>query len=212
MVDNLNPESGRERARAPEPMPSANAEAGAERLVALHAQGRPTGAVQQWLDGELSESVARSLREKAGLGDDVVPRQLRVFDRLERDTRGRVLSVAHKVWVPYARLAPVVEAGGGALRLVPVGEVGPMPFDHPEIVAAAVDQGRAEYAQAADPGRLLPDSFTLHELWVVHDAVAGHYDSSEDAFRLRAVRLLEPSPEPPRKLDVGRPARLYRRR
>lgn len=164
-------------------------------------------------EGELlSESVARSLRQKAGLGDDVVPRQLRVFDRLERDTRGRVLSVAHKVWVPYARLAPVVEAGDGALRLVPVGEVGPMPFDHPEIVAAAVDQGRAEYAQAADPGRLLPDSFTLHELWVVHDAVAGHYDSSEDAFRLRAVRLLEPSPEPPRKLDVGRPARLYRRR
>ena len=87
-----------------------------------------------------------------------------------------------------------------------------MPFDHPEIVAAAVDQGRAEYAGATDPGRLLPDSFTLHELWVVHDAVAGHYDSSEDAFRLRAVRLLEPSPEPPRKLDVGRPARLYRRR
>ncbi len=164
-------------------------------------------------EGELlSESVARSLREKAGLGDDVVPRQLHVFDGLERDTRGRVLSVAHKVWVPYARLAPVVEAGDGALRLVPVGEVGPMPFDHPEIVAAAVDQGRAEYAEAADPGRLLPDSFTLHELWVVHDAVAGHYDSSEDAFRLRAVRLLEPSAEPPRKLDVGRPAKLYRRR
>ena len=164
-------------------------------------------------EGELlSESVARSLREKAGLGDAVVPRQLRVFDRPERDTRGRVLSVAHKVWLPYARLVPVVEAADGALRLVPVGEVGPMPFDHPEIVAAAVDQGRAEYAQAADPGRLLPDSFTLHELWVVHDAVAGHYDSSEDAFRLRAVRLLEPSPEPPRKLDVGRPARLYRRR
>jgi hypothetical protein len=123
-----------------------------------------------------------------------------------------VLSVAHKVWVPYARLAPVVEAGDGALRVVPVGEVGPMRFDHPEIVAAAVDQGRVEYAEAADPGRLLPDSFTLHELWVVHDAVAGHYDSSEDAFRLRAVRLLEPSAEPPRKLDVGRPAKLYRRR
>ncbi|SNS79813.1 ADP-ribose pyrophosphatase YjhB, NUDIX family [Geodermatophilus pulveris] len=164
-------------------------------------------------EGELlAGSVARSLREKAGLGDDVVPRQLRVFDAVERDTRGRVLSVAHKVWVPHARLAPVVEAADGGLRLVPVGEVGPMPFDHPEIVAEAVAQGRAEYAKRADPGRLLPGSFTLHELWVVHDAVAGHFDSTEDAFRLRAVRLLEPSPEPPRKLDVGRPAKLYRRR
>jgi len=164
-------------------------------------------------EGELlAESVARSLREKAGLGEDVVPRQLRVFDAVERDTRGRVLSVAHKVWVPYTRLAPVVGAADGALRLVPVGEVGPMPFDHPEIVAEAVAQGRAEYAERADPGRLLPDSFTLHELWVVHDAVAGHFDSTKDAFRLRAVRLLEPSPEPPRRLDVGRPAKLYRRR
>ncbi|WNV74108.1 NUDIX domain-containing protein [Geodermatophilus sp. DSM 44513] len=160
----------------------------------------------------LAESVARSLREEAGLGDDVVPRQLRVFDAVDRDTRGRVLSVAHAVWLPHARLAPVVAAAGGGLRLVPVGEVGPMPFDHPEVVAAAVAQGRAEYAERADPGRLLPDSFTLHELWVVHDAVAGHFASTEDAFRLRAVRLLEPSSELPRKPAVGRPARLYRRR
>jgi 8-oxo-dGTP diphosphatase len=164
-------------------------------------------------EGELlSESVARSLREKAGLGDDVVPRQLRVFDAVDRDTRGRVLSVAHMVWVPYERLAPVVEVRDGGLRLAPVDEVGPMPFDHPTIVGDAVERGRAEYAEAADPGGLLPDSFTLHELWVVHDAVAGHYESSEDAFRLRAVRFLEPSPEPPRRLDVGRPAKLYRRR
>ena len=46
----------------------------------------------------------------------------------------------------------------------------------------------------------------------VHDAVAGHFESSEDAFRLRVLRLLEPSKEPPRKLDVGRPAKLYRRK
>lgn len=160
----------------------------------------------------LSQAVARSLREEAGLDDGIVPRQVRVFDALDRDTRGRVLSVAHRVWAPYARLAPLVAASGGGLRLAPVDEVGPMPSDRAEVVAAAVEQGRAEYAGAADPGRLLPESFTLHELWVVHDAVAGHRGSGEDAFRLRAVRLLEPSPEPPRRLDVGRPARLYRRR
>ena len=59
MADNLNPESGRERARAPEPTQPVSGETTAERQVALHGQARPAVAVQQWLDGELSESLAR---------------------------------------------------------------------------------------------------------------------------------------------------------
>ena len=58
MVDNLNPEGGRGRARSPEPKPIVP-ESRADREVALGGEGHPALAVQQWLDGELSEAAAR---------------------------------------------------------------------------------------------------------------------------------------------------------
>ena len=59
MVDNLNPEGGRGRARSSEPTPSAPSSHGSEREVSLTGNGHPALAVQQWLDGELSEAGAR---------------------------------------------------------------------------------------------------------------------------------------------------------
>ncbi len=58
MVDNLNPEDGRGRARSPEPTPTAPESRG-DREVKIGGEGHPALAVQQWLDGELSESAAR---------------------------------------------------------------------------------------------------------------------------------------------------------
>jgi hypothetical protein len=58
MVDNLNPDGDRGRARAPEPS-NHHAESRAEREVALGGDGHPALVVQQWLDGEASEATAR---------------------------------------------------------------------------------------------------------------------------------------------------------
>ncbi|MGY1709052.1 NrtR DNA-binding winged helix domain-containing protein [Geodermatophilus sp. SYSU D00758] len=155
-------------------------------------------------EGEpLARAAARALAEAGAPGDDVRPRQLPVLQGPDG-----VLTVPHLAWVPHERVAPVVAGSDGALRLAPVGEAGAA---RPEVVAAALERARREYAEAADPGGLLPDTFTLHELFVVHDAVAGHFDSTEDAFRLRIARHVEPTGGSARRL-AGRPARLYRRR
>lgn len=45
-------------------------------------------------DEILAAAVQRSLRQRVGLRG-VVPRQLRTFDAINRDNRGRALSVAH---------------------------------------------------------------------------------------------------------------------
>ena len=58
MVDNLNPEGGRGRARSSEPTPSVPDTRG-DREVKIGGDGHPALAVQQWLDGELSEAAAR---------------------------------------------------------------------------------------------------------------------------------------------------------
>ncbi|MDF1501669.1 hypothetical protein [Roseisolibacter sp. H3M3-2] len=58
-MDNLNPDGGRGRARSPEPSPNHHPESLADREVALNGDGHPALAVQQWLDGEVSEAAAR---------------------------------------------------------------------------------------------------------------------------------------------------------
>ncbi len=175
------------------------------RRVGSHAQG-------SWaLPGtflhereQLSAAVSRSLRAKAGIAGRR-PTQLHVFDDPARDERGWVLTVAHVDLVPYAELAAVV---GDDVRLVPVDEAGPLPYDHPEILVRAVDAVRARYADRPDPDRLLPKTFTLRELQLVHEAVAGHR-LPRDTFR----RTMEDQLRATGRMAAGtrgRPAQLFR--
>ncbi len=154
----------------------------------------------------LIDAVLRSLREKAAV-TGASPRQLQVFDDPDRDERGWVLSVAHADVMPFARLTAAI--GGDAARLAPATSPGPLPYDHAEIVRAAVRQLRHRYAAAPDPDRLLGPSFTLRELRMLHEAVAGH-SLQKDTFR----RRMEPDLVPTGRTSSGtrgRPAELFRR-
>ena len=156
-------------------------------------------------EGELLvDAAARALRTKAGL-TDTLPRQLSVFDALDRDDRGRVLSVAHLVGVAWDRLELV-----DGTRVVPVGEVGPLRWDHSQIIERAVGEMRRAYRRSPDPYRLLGEPFSLRELQTLHESVAGRL-LMRDAFR----RLMEPQVVPTGELargTVGKPARSFVRR
>lgn len=151
----------------------------------------------------LSDAVLRSLREKAGI-DGLRPRQLRVFDDPRRDPRGWVLSVAHVDVVPVSRLAP-----NELYRLVPIGELPTLDYQHAEIVALAVAEMRSIYAAAPDPEKLLEQPFTLRELHGLHETVAGDA-MQRDTFRRAMLPKLASTGE--RSVgSMGKPAELYRR-
>jgi 8-oxo-dGTP diphosphatase len=155
-------------------------------------------------EGEvLADAVRRALTVKTGV-DGVEPRQLHVFDALGRDERGWVLTVAHVAVVRRERLAH-------AQNLVPVSRIRRlrMAWDHPAIIAGAVDDLRERYARAADPDRLLGHTFTMRELLDAHSAVAGE-PLQRDNFRRAMREHVEPAGEmAPR--GRGRPAELFRR-
>jgi 8-oxo-dGTP diphosphatase len=168
----------------------------------------------------LAVAVRRSLREKAALEVDVDPEQLHVFDDLGRDPRGWVLSVAHVAVVPWADVARAVDARPGDVRMRPVDDVRGLPFDHDAIVSLAAAWVREQYALRPDPSGLLPERFTLRQLYALHTAVAprprpGEKRPSPDTFRRYMVetqRLVEPTGETTRGEGVaGKPARFYRR-
>ena len=121
-------------------------------------------------EGErLADAVKRSLDDKAGVRG-LHPRQLHVFDDPNRDDRGWVLSVGHVAVVPPERLASRFAAD---TRLVPVDRPGRLIYDHGDIIKEAVKHIRSRYAAAPDPDRLLRDEFTLRQLRLTHQAVAG---------------------------------------
>ncbi len=157
-------------------------------------------------EGEtLADAVDRSLREKANVRG-LHPRQLHVFDDPHRDERGWVLSVAHVEVVPLDQLA---SRFAETTRLMPAWAPGRLPYDHASIIARAVDHLRARYRAEPDPDRLLGHEFTLRQLRLAHEAVAGK-ELQRDAFR----RTMEPRLVPTGKTVTvarGRPAELFRR-
>jgi 8-oxo-dGTP diphosphatase len=153
----------------------------------------------------LADAVDRSLRVKANVRG-LCPRQLHVFDALDRDERGWVLSVAH---VDVVRLDQLGSRFAKTTRLVPVEAPGLLPFDHPDIIDLAVERIRSDYEARPDPDWLLVEEFTLRELLLAHQAIAGDR-LQRDAFRRAMERHLEPTGKTTTGTR-GRPAELFRR-
>ncbi|MDT5097438.1 MAG: hypothetical protein QOC76_1175 [Mycobacterium sp.] len=157
-------------------------------------------------EGEtLAGAVDRSLRVKANVRG-LHPRQLHVFDDPKRDDRGWVLSVAH---VQVVRREQLADRFAETTRLVSIDAPGRLPFDHADIITLAVEDVRSRYRDKPDPDGLLGDKFTLRELRIAHETIAGR-ELQRDTFR----RAVEPRLVATGTRSVsgrGRPAELYRR-
>ena len=95
-------------------------------------------------------------------------------------------------------------------RLVPVTGVPALPYGHEEIISLAVATLRADYATRPDPAGLLTEPFTLRDLQLVHEGVAGA-PLPRDTFRRAMEPLLRATGETVQGV-VGKPARLFDRR
>lgn len=137
-------------------------------------------------EGELlADAVRRSLALRTGL-QRVEPRQLAVFDALDRDDRGRVLSVAHLIALPSRRLE--------GLDFLPVEDAVGLDFDHDAIVEKAVQALRDAYRDRPDPSALLGAEFTVRDLHQLHRTI-DPATAQKDTFR-RAML--------PHLVDLGR--------
>jgi len=165
-------------------------------------------------DETLAQASLRALGTKAGVtGED--PQQLGVFDAVDRDPRGRVLSVAHVDLVPQDRLGVDVArlelVGTPPRAKLPRGQKA-LPYDHDLIVERAVKWARQQYDALPDPHHLLPRKFTMYQLRRVHEAVVGQ-ELDKDTFRRKWERLglVERLEEKSMSSTVGREAHLYLR-
>jgi len=171
-------------------------------------------------DETFDAAARRALHTKAGL--DAAGwhlEQLGTFGAPERDSRGRVVSVAHVALERSDELTLV--PGGGIMRAdwVPVRRVPAeaLAFDHADMLRVAVNRTQSKLRYSWLAFQLLPDTFTLPELRAVYAAVldpalaklnTGNFKKAFAA--LFASGALVPVGQRAVSGRVGRPGDLYR--
>lgn len=118
------------------------------------------------------EAARRILKEKANVGK-IFLEQLYTFSDVDRDTRGRVVSVAHYALVKLADYQ--VKAGRDTkdAEWFPVSQVPKLAFDHNAIVKTAIGRLRGKVRYQPIGFELLPAKFTLTQLQHLYEAILG---------------------------------------
>jgi len=157
-------------------------------LVQRHPQMAwvlPGGLVH--IDETLEDTVARLLAQKARMPGAFVE-QLYTFGALDRDPRGRVISVAYYALVPDERLQTAL-AGGDDLRLTAVRDGAcdtRLGYDHDQIVRVAAERLAAKLDYTAIALELLPAEFTLRALQDVYETILS-VRLAKPAFRRKVL-------------------------
>lgn len=167
----------------------------------------PGGYVDPEQDRDAQDAAVRILREKAAIVSPYLE-QLGTFSGKGRDPRGWSISVAYYALVP----AHIMDlARHPALQLLTVDHLKGQPFDHREIIQAAVERVRSKSTYSSLPVYLCGERFTLPQLQGVYEALLGE-PINKVSFRRKMDELdiLEPIPGAMETGRANRPAQLYR--
>ena len=164
----------------------------------------PGGWVHLDKDSDTRDSAVRILKEKAGL---TVPylEQLQTFSGATRDSRGWSVSVAYYALV---RVEDINETSV-TLRLAPVESLQNLPFDHANILSAAVERVRSKSLYSSLPAHLMQRQFTVTQLQRVYETLLGvPLDKRGFRRRIDELDILEPVPGISSQ-EGHRPAQMY---
>ena len=158
------------------------------------------------IDEEIEANALRKLQEKTGVSGDFYVEQLFTWGNLNRDERGRVISVSY---LGLVKPETYVNAGGAEKQTwmdVEVAMYMPLAFDHSEILKYAVERlrGKMEYTDIVF--NLLPDEFTIQDIKAIYELL---FNKKQDNFRRRIEKYVMPA----NKTRTGgqfRPAELYK--
>lgn len=178
-----------------------------DRAPFLGAWALPGGQVDP--DEGLEAAVCRVLSETArdsAAGELARPRhleQLGTFGDVDRDPRGRVVSVTYLALHP----GPVPVAGGASWQ--PALDPPELAFDHARILSSALDRLRAKLSYSNVAYGLLPDVFTLTDLQAIYEAVLSRGLDKRN-FRRKMISLGLLARAGGQRRGSHRPAQLYR--
>jgi len=160
------------------------------------------------IDESLEEAALRELEEETGVRD-VYLEQLYTFGEVDRDLRGRVITVAYFALVPAAAIDPHAGSDAAETGWWSVYDLPPLAFDHAEILAYALKRLRYKLEYTAVGFELLPGVFTLSELQAAYEIILREkLDKRNFRRKILGADIIEETEM--YRTGEGRPARLYR--
>jgi 8-oxo-dGTP diphosphatase len=169
----------------------------------------PGGFVK--MEESLEAAALREMEEETGLKYAYLE-QLYTYGDVDRDPRGRVVTVAYFALIPAD--APIRPEGGSdarQARWISINELPLIAFDHDKIIAYALRRLRYKMEYTAACFELLPEEFTLTEIQHTYELILGEtLDKRNFRRRILESKIIEPSAQ--MRTAGGRPARLYRYR
>lgn len=171
----------------------------------------PGGFVHTDTDEDALAAATRILKTKAGIESPYLE-QLQTFSGRHRDSRGWSVSIAYYALVPHQAVEqPTESEASTTLKWRPVDSIRSLPFDHRDILRAAVDRVRSKTLYSSLPVHLMPPTFTLSQLQSVYEALLRtELDKRGFRRRIEELDIVEPAPHPPATRGAHRPAQLYR--
>lgn len=162
---------------------------------------------------DLEGAAIRELAEEAGLdGRALHLEQLASYGAIDRDPRGRVISVAFLAIAPNL---PIPTAGTDArsARWAPVAGVhDKLAFDHAEILDDAIERARTRLELTTLAAAFCDETFTIGDLRKVYEVVWGvPLDPRNFNRKVTHTEGFIQKTGTKRVPETGRPAELYRR-
>lgn len=128
------------------------------------------------IDEEITENAYRKLREKTGISGSFYMEQLYTWGDLNRDSRGRVISVSYLGLcneTTYTCETPLENTVSQWFNVYDVlsGKIGKLAFDHLSIIQYALDRVRNKLEYTDIALNLLSDEFTISDCQCVYEAI-----------------------------------------
>ena len=162
-------------------------------------------------DEDLTAAARRELAEETGLADFRAHlEQLATYGTPGRDPRGRVISVAYLALAPDLPL-PFAGSDAAAAQWMPVDAMaGELAFDHPQILADALERARAKLEYTPLAAAFCAETFTIAELRHVYQVVWGvELDPRNFHRKVTSTRGFVIPADGTTTRDGGRPAQLF---
>lgn len=147
------------------------------------------------MDEDAIEGAKRELKEETGLENAYVE-QFRTFSAVDRDPRGRVITIAHLALVRISE----VHGGDDAAQAewFPLAAIPQLAFDHDMILREALKELKQKIHFEPVGFELLPEKFTMPQLQNLYESILDvRFDRRNFASKMLHLGILEDTGDRP---------------
>lgn len=161
------------------------------------------------IDESIEDAAKRELFEETGV-KDVYLEQLYTFGDVDRDSRGRVITVAHFALINLEKQGQELRATSDSIdaKWFPISDVPTLAFDHKYILDYAIKRLRWKFEYTTVGFSLLREKFTFSQILKIYEIVFDKkFDKRNFVKKIKSLKILK---EEETKRDVSfRPPKLY---